>query len=356
MPTITYSARTASSVTITIAAVAGETAFEIEANRSPDFASDESISKTGLAAGATVFSELAHDTPWYFRARKTNAGNGPWTATLMAATLGPAAAPGYSGFSHEPALLVVPEPVVEINSSNLEPGSRADSLLGDDPMSTMRTTANAVISFRTTGRGIDTLALLGTLSPESHTLRIRTANSVANLTAAPTYDSGTAMLRTSLGLGFRRNGYHALRRLPSVRTDEWWRVDVAGVAGGFFMARHLVVGLARQSVNISRGAGATPNDYGQMSRNVFGSPDRVLGWRGRTVDFPLSWINEAEYQAKWSVLDQLVGTTSPVLAVPNPKANAFLNDRIAFGCITNMRGEVMRGNRYSKSIEIDSLY
>jgi hypothetical protein len=82
----------------------------------------------------------------------------------------------------------------------------------------------------------------------------------------------------------------------------------------------------------------------------------VRGWRGRKVEFPLSWISEAEYEAKWRDLDQLVGTTDPVLALPNPKASRYLNDRIAFGEITNMRGELMRGDKYAKTIEIRSLY
>lgn len=352
-----YTARTATSITATVAAGGGETAFDVEANRSLDFASDESIVKTGQVAGAVVMQDLVPDTPYYIRTRKTNGGNGLWSAGYMVATTAPAAAPApaYNGFSIIPALLVVPEPIDDVQGVNTEAGSVATNLFNDDPLSTWRVAgATGAITFRTTGRAIDTFAFLGTLANEGVTWRIRGATTLANTTAAPGVDTGVVPLRISTGIGQRKH-YHGFRRFTQTYNYEWWRIDLAGF-NAFFMARHLVVGFARASVNISRGAGHSPVDMGRIERTLFGSPDRVVGWRGRAVDFPLSWISETEYEAKWRDLDQLVGQTDPVLAIPNPKVSQYLNDRIAYGEVTDMRTELMRGTKYARSLTIRSLY
>lgn len=353
-----YTVKQPRTITLTLVGDVGETAWTIEANRSPDFAADESITRGFGSAGAATMRDLVPDTPYYFRARKTNGGNGPWSATYMTATAPPASAPNppYTGFSIVPAILVVPEPLGDLAMTNIDAGSLASSMTNDDPMSLVRVAGpdNTTITFRTPGRPIDTFAILGTLAHEDIVWRIRGAATLADVTGAPVVDTGNVQFRISPGIG-RRKYYHAFRRLSQTYTLEFWQIDISGFAQ-FFVARNLVVGLARSSVNISRGAGQVPLDFGKVDRTIFGTPDRVVGWRGRNVEFPLSWITEAEYEAKWRDLDQLVGLTDPVLALPNPKANVYLNDRIAFGEIGSARGEIMRGDRWLKSLEIRSLY
>jgi hypothetical protein len=356
MVTIALNARTATSLTIAITAGGGETAFDLELNREPDFASDDSFYLSGLAAGNTAVQGLPSDTPWFVRSRKTNGGVGPWTATLLAATSAPAAPAGYVGFSILPAILAVPEPIDYIACAQADVGSDPYNLLDDDPQATMRATNNApAIVFHTAGRSVDTLALMGTLSGPTATWRIRAAGTQANLTAAPAYDTGAVTFHASSNLG-RRPFYHGFHRLGAAVTHEWWRIDMANANAPSFIARNLIIGLARQSVNYSRGAGQSPVDLGTMGRNRFGTPDRAKGWRGRTLDFELSWLTEAEYEAKWRDLDQLVGTTDPVFVLPNPKANAYLHDRMGFGDVTQMRAENVRSSRYVKSLEIRSIY
>jgi len=353
MATIVHTARGSSTVNFTITAGGGETAFQIEANRSPDFASDESFFQSYAAAGAVQFGSLTPDTPWYFRVRKTNSGNGAWSATYLVATTTGNALVARTGFSHDAAILVVPEPITDLAATNMPTGP-VTNLIDDDPMALVKTdSGNTTWTWRSPGRSVDSFAILGTLANEDVTVRLRGATSSANLTAAPTVDV-TTNFRAGNGIGWRPF-YHWFYRLAAPQSLEWWSVLISGY-GSNFVARHLVYGLARQSINVSRGAGHSPNDLGQMGRTQYGSPDRVNGWRGRMVDFPLSWLREAEYQAKWSDLFGRVGTTDPVLALPNPKAHAYLNDRIAYGHITSMRDELMRGDRWAKTIDIASLY
>ncbi|MES2903279.1 MAG: hypothetical protein V4696_03760 [Pseudomonadota bacterium] len=356
MTALAFTSRTDAQIVLALTAGGGETQFEVEANRQPDFSSDDSLVKTGLAAGAVTFTGLPAETPFWFRGRSTNGGvKGPWSLLLLQATAVPAAPAAYTGYSIEPAILVVPEALSQMQCAAADAGSTADNLNNDDPLSVLRSSSGSLsIIFNTGGVPLDVIALLGTMANDGATWRIRCASSQANLTASPTMDTGTVALRVSTGIG-RRPSYHAYRRLSASRTDAWWQIDIVHTAPQF-IARHLVVGLARQSVNYSRGAGAVPMDLGQMARTTFGAPDRTPGWRGRQVDFALSWLSETEYETKWSRLDQLVGTTFPVLALPNPKANLYLNDRIAYGHITGMRGENVRDAKWSKSLDIASLY
>jgi hypothetical protein len=356
LATINLSARGASSITVALAADAGETSWEIEVNREPDFSADESYFIAVDAGGDVPIPDLVPDTPYYFRARKTNASNGPWGATLMGSTTAPAAplVPAYNGFSIIPAIVVVPEPIADLVATNVADGSDALNLLNDDPMSVFHTVGASAITFRTTGRPVDTIAILGTLANEDVTWRIRAAATFAGVTGAPGVDTGVVQFRVNPGIG-RRQHYHAFRRLAAVYDYEYWRIDIAGIEENF-IARNLVIGFARSSVNISKGAGIDAADGGTMNRTQFGQPDRVRGWRGRRVEFPLSWISEAEFETKWRDLHQLVGTTDPVLALPNPKVSRYLNDRIAYGDIVTARDEHVASNKYNKTLEIRSLY
>lgn len=356
MTALALVARTNASLTIGVTAGAGETQFELEFNRAADFASDDSLFRTGLAAGNAAVAGLPADTPFFVRGRSTNGvARGAWSVPILAATLPPAANGAYFGFSIEPSFLIVPEPINEISCAEQEVGSPALNLLGDDPAAALRSqNANVTIYAHTAGRLSDGVSLLGTMLGEAATWRIRAADTMAATAAAPVLDSGVVPFRASPNLG-RRPSYHSFFRAGAPVAASWWRIDIVN-PGPTFIARNLVIGLVRSSVNYSRGAGTAPWDMGSVNRTLYGTPDRVHGWRGRAVDFQLSWLNEADYQAKWADLDRLVGTTDPVWILPNSKASPFRHDRIGFGTIEQMRGENVRSSKFLQTIEVRSIY
>lgn len=356
MTALTFVARTAASLTIGVAAGAGETAFELEFNRADDFASDDSLFKTGLAAGNAAVAGLPADTPFFVRGRSTNGpAPGAWSASLLVATLPPAAVGDYFGFSIEPSFLIVPEAIDQIDCAQAEAGAPAYNLLGDDPAATLRSQgANVTIYAHTAGRLADGVSLLGTMLGEAATWRVRAADTVANTAAAPGLDSGVVPFRASPNLGMRPS-YHSFFRAPAPVALPWWRIDVVN-PGPTFIARNLVIGLVRSSVNFSRGAGHEPYDMGTVQRTLYGTPDRVRGWRGRTVDFQLSWLNEADFEAKWADLDRLVGTTDVVWILPNSKASPYRHDRIGLGVIEQTRAENVRSSKFLRTISVKSIY
>jgi hypothetical protein len=356
MTALALVARTNSSLTIGVTAGAGETQFELEFNRADDFASDDSLFRTGLAAGNAAVAGLPADTPFFVRGRSTNGGvSGAWSIPVLAATLPPAATGAYLGFSIEPSFLIVPEPINEITCAEQAAGSPAVNLLSDDPTALLRSqNGNVTIYAHTAGRLSDGVSLLGTMLDEAATWRIRAADSVAATAAAPTLDSGVVAFRASPNLGMRPS-YHGFFRAGAPVAASWWRIDIVN-PGPTFIARNLVIGLVRSSVNFSRGAGTAPWDLGSVQRTVYGTPDRVRGWRGRAVDFQLSWLSEAEFEAKWADLDRLVGTTEFVWILPNSKASPYRHDRIGLGTIEQMRAENVRSSKFLRTIEVRSIY
>lgn len=335
--------------------------FVLEINRASDFASDDTlivIVQAGeLAAGAFIVTGLPNETPFYMRLR--NAA-GEYSPVVFAATLPVALVPGTTGFAIDKAQVVVPADVMGLGVTfgagcAQRAGFPPSNLLRDDPQATFQSIADATIaqtfSFQTSGELIDTLALLGTM-----------ANDDMNWDIYSKQDEGDAYTARAVFIPFRcsptlgkRRSYHALHRLAAPVTHRFWQINVGG-ASRHFLARNLVVGLTRESKNAAVGAQQTTADQSTVVRTRFGGLDSVSGWMGRGQSFDISWLDEAEYHTKWSMLPTMVGKRVPVLAIYNSKRNFALNDRIGYGPLTSIRGENIRASKYSLSVEQDSIY
>lgn len=360
---------------LTFSLVADEdvmTQVVLELNRSPDFSSDDTIFKliTGIGNGTSsqTVRGLPSGTTWHIRALSNGSG-AAYSNIVVAATTEVATATAYAGFSVDKSLLVDPVTIASIsdgygaNNARLA-GFPPFNLLRDDPQSTWQVipsvgaALHTTLTFQTSGEPIDTVAILGTLASDDMIWSISSAPTVGGFGGAGSTASGDLPFRCSPSIG-RRQYYHALYSLPAPTTNRFWSITITSsplVHSVSFIARQLVLGLARQSTNPSQGASESISDTGTFSRGRFGTPDRVAGWRGRAVSFEMSWLRETEYQAKWAPVLTLVGKTKSVLALANGKRNVWTNDRLAFGPITDMQGENMKSSRHSVGIAIDSLY
>lgn len=350
----------------------GTTQVTIEINRAEDFSSDDSIfmvvaKASGAADVAVNVTGLPSGTPWYGRIRSDNSGER--SASDLMSTLPVAVTTTYAGYSIAKAMLVVPVGIKDIRQATAggpaeyigRPGFPATNLLRNDPSSTFQCTSGLYgtglqmqIRFTTSGEPIDVVSLLGLNVNDADYWQIQSANTEDGFGAAGSALYTAQTLRVSPTIG-QRQSYHALYRLPAPSTHRFWVLQLF-LTTPHFIARNLVVGKARESTNADKGAGYGVNDLGSATRTRFGVLDSVRGWRGKIVDFAMSWLSETEFQAKWADLPGLVGTTKAVLAIPNSKRNIHLNDRIAFGNITQMRGENVQSFKYSQTIEINSIY
>lgn len=361
--TITAIATDGYDISYTNSAAAGaQIVFEL--NRAADFASDDTIliSLTAPFNGSNTVTlrGLPNDTPFYIRAVNLTA-NGAYSDVQFVMTGMVAPDASFAGYSIEPAAIIVPADLqgitaVPAGGTTALAAFPPSNLLLDDPQSTFQAqstgTMSVAIRFTTSGEPLDTFALLGTLAGASMSVTVSAYTNSGYGTVA--FTTGAQTLRASPSVG-RRNTYHGMVKLATPRTDRFWAIIITGPAR-HFLARNLVAGLARQSINASKGHGVSAADLGTAGRNRFGVVDGVPGWRARTVDFELSWLREAEYHAKFADLPGLVGSTKSVLALVNPKRNLFLQDRFAFGPMTSFRAETPSSKRNTMNVEVNSLY
>jgi len=363
-PGLTIAARAARSLTVNLTNNdAANSTFFLELNRERDFASDDTLLAvtSALATGTTAIAipGLPGDTPFFARARNTAAG-GQYSPLALGATL-TTAPPAYVGRSVEPAAVVLPAEVVNLAVAygagvNGRAGFPVSNLLSDDPQASFQAIGigTTTLTWQTSGEPIDAVALLGTMIGDDATWTVESAPTGVAFGGAGSNSSGSRTMRVSPGIG-RRRVYHALYQLAATTTNTQWRVTINSPAP-FLLLRNLVCGWMRESVNHSKGYTLAPNDLGAAARNRFGTLDRVSGWRGRLVDFELSWLNETDFHTKYASLQTLVGKTKSVMVVVNTKYNVWMQDRIGFGVMSDIRLAHMQGAKYSAGLSMDSIY
>lgn len=259
----------------------------------------------------------------------------------------------------EPAMIVAPEPIVSFAASKVAAGYPARNLGRDAPSLVYQAgDATTVLTLQTAGAPADTFALLDTNLSEAATWRITAADSAANVTAAPLYDSGVVPFRASQKLP-QRPGYHGLMRLAAPQAYPWWAITIGGGAGaaqqGRMAARYLVMGLARSAKNISADKIEGALDLGSVTRGRDGTPDRIWGHRMRKVDFEISLMSEIQWETQFGDLWRKIGGSDPVLVVPNSKSGAFFHDRILFGTLAQSRATNVVAPRHSHALSVESV-
>jgi len=311
----------------------------------------------------TTVSALNQAARYFVRARPVSTGGieGDWSPTLGISTPATALrnlAP--QPVMIEPALIVPAEPVLDWPDSNEIGGHPARALGRDDPQSTWwanRAGANFAFNARMSGAPIDTIAVLESNASESSTIRVKADGSFAGLVgSSPAFSTAFAPFRASAGLPGRK-AYHSLVRLPAPQRYEYWRVEIGGpVPGEVFAATYAVFGLAHSSRNFaSDSKSETVLDAGSVERDRSGNPTRVAGHRGRTVEFEIQNMTEAQYEGAFEQIRWLTGTTDPALVVPNSKPGVFLHDRILYGLLGPGRATNTYSPRFTQGFSVSSL-
>lgn len=358
--TLTTGTITDTTASITMSGFAADGTVEMQCAVRPDFKNCVCPIITGIARTSPfVVQGLTQNTPYYLRARNRRASGvaEDWTTILTfktSLTAGPDLSTPTILIS--PATIVVPVPVVEWTGllAGDVAGYPCANLGFDAPVAwraNLSTNAAAFLA-RIAPQPIDTIALLMSNAPEGATVQV----SAGSTAAANDTSFGPWPFRASANLT-ARPGYHALIKLPSAQTYPYWKVTVtiAGGLSGPFHLEHAVFGLNRASKNHSVDKTEQPLDLGNYERGRSGIPQRMVGLRGKRVDFEISMLNQLQFETLYGDLPRLVGTTSPVLAVPNSKAGTWLHDRILYGVLTGGKSVNPASPVHSRSFTIDSI-
>ena len=316
-------------------------------------------SVAGTPANVTV-PGLTPSTSYYVRARDIVGGVGqPWSDPIGFRTDdGPAPIYDAVANTHAKAMIVVPQPVVGWSADDEVAGYPVANLGYDAPVGWRSKPAGSVHAFTAAiaPDPIDTVALLMSNVGIDATVTIKAANSAAGAANAPAFTHGPVPFRASERI-YGRLGYHALVRLPAAQAFSHWRVEIdADLFGNLLELRHAILGKNRATKLHAVDKTRTVVDLGAMTRTRSGGPLRSLGWRLRREEFEIAAMSEGEYQANYEDLDWRVGTTEPVLVVPNSKEGQYLHDRILYGTLgQGSRSSNLRGPLFTKSFSVDSI-
>lgn len=229
------------------------------------------------------------------------------------------------------------------------PGMEGSNLLSKQPFNKWRTQDLSGI-YLTMDKGSAQavgLVFLGfTNATSAGQARVRGADSEANLTAAPTYDSGLVDIWLKTDLDDRGLPYHFLHILPTTQTLRWWRIDItdAANADGYFEAGRLYIVNPWQP---SRGIqfayqppGPVPRSEQQES--IGGNTFVTVREAGEYSEFSFRFSDltaeKTEVSDNVRVLDRIRGDSKDILVVLEPDQTDFLMDNIIYGVAQNLRG------------------
>lgn len=358
--TMTLGTTTAISQVLNFSGYAGGSVIQVQYASRPDFRWCVAPTYSFVATASHLMQWLNHNATYYIRAREVLSGGAvqAWVSTQAIRTLQTAARDlTVPSVMIQPAMVVVPSPVLEWIGYDPVAGFPVENLAIDAPIAFRASHASTLAIYaRIAPEPVDTFALLVTNVPELATIRIAGGNTLATAQTGVEFLTAPAPFRASPNLP-GRPGYHGLVRLPSPQTFPWWQflIQNAAVPGSMFHAEHAIIGLNRATKNHSVDKAETPVDYGSLNRNRAGIPDRIQGYRGRRVDFDISMLSELDYENTYADLGTRVGLTDPVLVVPNSKSGPYLHDRILYGPLVGQKAINPASPRYTRSFTVDSL-
>jgi hypothetical protein len=151
----------------------------------------------------------------------------------------------------------------------------------------------------------------------SATAQVRGASSQANLTAAPSYDSGSISATT----GTQRMEKHHLLHSFASSSNQWWRIDISDVGNpdNWIEAGVLVIAFAWQ-VSMNPSYGASPlgvEDTGIVDEAIGGQLWPLERPKRRVSQFTLDHMTKTEMYDNAFPLGWDRGLTKPIVVVPD---------------------------------------
>lgn len=187
------------------------------------------------------------------------------------------------------------------------------------------------------------------------TWRIRTAATKANLTAAPSLDTGSLTFRVA-GDDDTWDRHHGLYYVDGGRSDRWMRIDFA-VAGGTLELGRIVIGnLFQPTSNDSYGRAFGPSDPSDTQRTDGGALYTDDRTPFLTTNITLGFLSEAEAYGNVFDLLRRRGSRNDVLYIGNPTESTYLMQQIIYGQIARVRPLALpQFGRYEVRLRIEEM-
>jgi len=228
-----------------------------------------------------------------------------------------------------------------LTASHEESTMPASNLQTDPPDENWRSTnltSNIMLDLGS-AQPINLVSLIGTNAQSGDTVRVRAANTEADLTSSPGLDTGAVSLwiESDLSDWEYRTWY---RYFSAAQNYRWWRLDIDASSNtdGFFDAGGLIVDSAyTPDINVQYGFSVQLLDPSQRATMIGGQLRALSRPVRRRFDMTYQFQSEADLYDGLFKLQRKRGTAKSVLAIKDPEATNFAHDTAAYGLLTNLR-------------------
>jgi hypothetical protein len=232
-----------------------------------------------------------------------------------------------------------PFPLTVVDGGNALSVGPAANLLRDEPSMVWRSNGvgNISLTFQGSGAPVDTIALLFTNLRTTDTVQVRAANTVADTTGNPVYDSGVQVAFSGTCTAPHRP--KTIITLEEPVGALFWRIDISAPnhPAGYVEAVRLVIGqrldLGGQKAGIDWGCKFIWTDQSSMTTTngvTYGQEwAKLPGW-----SITSSWITDDDWTWNYNPALGIIGNFKPVLMVPNPDG-PYTQHEAVYGRITD---------------------
>jgi hypothetical protein len=183
---------------------------------------------------------------------------------------------------------------------------------------------------------VNLIALINHNLTSAATWRIRAADTEANLTASPGYDSGDVTVWTLAGKPASATQFLSLAFYATAKSYRWWRIDITDAANpdGFVDLGRLYIDAAFQpSRNLAYGWGVQIIDPSVQDQSLGGQTYVTERDVYRVLSFSLPYLTEDEAYEDAYELFRARGIKKDVLAIRNPDATTHLHRQSVYGLL-----------------------
>lgn len=242
-----------------------------------------------------------------------------------------------------------------IVSSNSASNAPASSLNLDHPSMVWRSAnlTTVYVTVQLTAGTWDTIAFIKSNLRSTDTIRVRAANSAANTTASPAYDSGNLPAYTGLG---NDAGNMSLITLSLARSETFVRIDItsSGNSAGYVEASRLVIGKRVEGDGIDLNAEHTFEDTSQTT--TYRGYDAVDPFDVKTSwKFTISYIKEALYWLNWFPLLREIGLKKAILFVPDSSSTYLQNEAVFGRIVSAAKGSPVSSDFYKLELYVREI-
>jgi hypothetical protein len=355
---LSVTATTATTGTFAFATMGASGTIELQISSRRDFQFCVQPIYTGIPRVSPYVANGLNQRATYYARARTRLGDGsaePWSNVVAFRTAdGAAQVTTPAAIMIDPAIFVLPEPIITFTPGNEQAGFPAKNVARDAPVAWRSIMAGGAhtLLLELSGAPWDTIGILNTNMPEATTITVRGAATAAAAPGAAAIVNAAAF-RASVDVP-GRDGYHGLVRLAAPVAHKFVHVTITGTTPqNMLHAEHLVIGLNRKSKNHALDKTETPVHLGSLERTRSGNPDRQEGYKMRRVDFELAMLTEAQYETIYG--DLIRKLDSPVFVAPNSKPGPFLHDRLLYGDLRGGRVVQPASPRHTRSFTVESL-